>query len=102
MKSLRIPSTLALIKEQIRPLDFYRLELPNMKYASSQNWCDGGLCPFHADNKAGSFRVHTGTGAFTCFSCGMKGGDIITFTQIRYELNFVEAVQRISRDWGLE
>ena len=66
------------IKEQVNPLDFYRYELPNAPL-KKVDWNNGGLCPFHADNQAGSFRVNLTTGAFKCFACGMGGSDVIAF-----------------------
>ncbi|MXS81519.1 CHC2 zinc finger domain-containing protein [Nitrosomonas oligotropha] len=89
------------VKAYIRPLDFYRSELPDMPPPRGSGWRDGGLCPFHPDKHAGSFRVNLETGAFTCFSCGTKGGDIIAFVQQRDGLSFPEAVQKLSNDWGV-
>ena len=89
------------IKTYIRPADFYRIELPAMPHLRGGVWRNGGLCPFHTDKHAGSFRVNLETGAFTCFSCGTKGGDIIAFIQQRDGLSFLEAVQKLSNEWGL-
>lgn len=89
------------IKSYIPPADFYRSELPAMPSPCGGGWRDGGLCPFHNDKHAGSFRVNLETGAFTCFSCGSKGGDIIAFIQQRDDLSFPEAVQKLSDEWGL-
>jgi len=89
------------VKAYIRPVDFYRRELPEMPPHRGSGWSDGGLCPFHSDKHAGSFRVHLETGAFTCFSCGAKGGDIIAFIQQRDGLSFSEAVLELTDEWGL-
>ncbi len=89
------------VKTFISPVDFYRSELPAMPAPRGGGWRDGGLCPFHPDRHAGSFRVNLLTGAFTCFSCGNKGGDIIAFIQQRDGLSFPEAVQKLSNEWGL-
>ncbi len=89
------------IKSYIPPAEFYRIELPVMPSPRGGGWRDGGLCPFHPDKHAGSFRVNLETGAFTCFSCGTKGGDIIAFIQQRDGLSFPEAVQKLSNEWGL-
>lgn len=77
---------------------FYRQELPEAKFKTTA-WNDGGLCPFHGDNNTGSFRVNLATGAFTCFACGTKGGDIIAFTQARYGLSFPDALAKINNEW---
>ncbi|MBS0587035.1 MAG: hypothetical protein JSS37_03565 [Proteobacteria bacterium] len=89
------------VKAGIRPVDFYRSELPAMPLPLGSGWRDGGLCPFHPDKRAGSFRVNLATGAFICFSCGTKGGDIVAFIQKRDGLSFPEAVQRLSNEWGV-
>lgn len=88
------------IKDMLNPLDFYRHELPNVKL-KRQGWHDGGLCPFHSDNKPGSFHVNLTTGAYKCFACGMAGGDIVAFTMAVYGLKFVEALEQLANDWGL-
>lgn len=88
------------IKQRLSPVDFYRHELPNAPL-KKQSWNDGGLCPFHSDNRAGSFRVNLTTGAYKCFSCGIAGGDIIAFVMSLYGLNFIEALTKLTDDWGL-
>ena len=88
------------IKRLVKPLDFYKHELPNAKL-QKYGWNDGGLCPFHADNKIGSFRVNIETGAYKCFSCGASGGDVIAFFMALYGLQFVEALSVLAKDWGL-
>ena len=88
------------IKRSLSPFDFYRYELPNAPL-KKHTWNDGGLCPFHSDNKAGSFRVNLATGAFKCFSCGIAGGDIIAFIMALYGLQFAEALVKLADDWGL-
>lgn len=89
------------VKSYIPPAEFFRAELPAMPPPKGGGWRDGGLCPFHPDKHAGSFRVNLETGAFLCFSCGSKGGDIIAFIQQRDGLSFPEAVQKLSNEWGL-
>lgn len=89
------------IKSYIPPSEFYRAELPAMPPPRGGGWRDGGLCPFHDDKHTGSFRVNHETGAFTCFSCGTKGRDIIAFIQHRDGLSFPDAVQKLTNEWGL-
>ena len=88
------------IKKTLNPRDFYRYELPTAPL-NRHSWNDGGLCPFHSDNKSGSFRVNLTTGAFKCFSCGVGGGDIIAFVMSLHHLQFVEALAKLGDDWGL-
>ena len=85
----------------IPPRDFYLAELPDMPPALGDGWHNGGLCPFHNDHNAGSFRVNLDTGAFICFACEAKGLDIIAFTQLRNELSFPEALLQLTIEWGL-
>jgi DNA primase len=88
------------IKHSVMPLDFYRHELPGAVF-KSQAWSCGGLCPFHADNNPGSFRINIETGAFKCFACGKTGGDIISFTMAKYGLSFHDAMANLADSWGL-
>ncbi|MBZ0095026.1 MAG: hypothetical protein K8H75_06520 [Sulfuricella sp.] len=89
------------VKAYIPPADFYRAELSAMPPPRGGGWRDGGLCVFHTDNHAGSFRVNLDTGAFCCFSCGAKGSDIIAFIQLRDGLSFLEALSKLSDEWGV-
>ena len=88
------------IKNSITPHDFYRHELPGAPL-KNHAWNDGGLCPFHADNQAGSFKITLNTGAFKCFACGMAGSDVVAFVMALYGLQFVEALAKLADDWGL-
>jgi DNA primase len=88
------------IKQSLAPLDFYRYELPTAKL-KTHGWNEGGLCPFHNDNKAGSFRINLDSGAFTCYACNTKGGDIVAFIMNRYALTFYESLRKIADDWGI-
>ncbi len=89
------------IKNSIPPADFFRAELPAMPSPRGGGWRDGGLCCFHDDKTAGSFRVNLDTGVFTCFSCGAKGGDIIAFIQLRDGLSFSDALHSLAKEWGI-
>lgn len=95
------PQTIQNVKYYISPIEFYRTELPTMSRPHRGEWRDGGLCPFHDDRRAGSFRVNLDNGAFNCFSCGTKGGDIIAFIQQRDGLSFPEALNKLTNEWGL-
>lgn len=88
------------VKQSLSPADFYRYELPTAKL-KRHGWNEGGLCPFHNDTRAGSFRINTESGAFSCYSCGTKGGDIIGFVMNRYGLGFADALRKLADDWGI-
>ena len=87
------------IKEIIDPIDFYFYEGHDIRTRKKGEWKLGGLCSFHNDQKEGSFFINTLSGAFKCFSCGARGGDIIDYMQKRYEITFWEACQRLSKEW---
>jgi len=88
------------IKGLLTPFDFYRHELPNAPLKKA-GWNDGGLCCFHEDTRAGSFKVNLTTGAYKCFACGMTGSDVIAFVMALYGLKFIEALAKLADDWGL-
>ena len=88
------------IKKAITPADYFRLNLPDV-VLKKHGWNDAGLCPFHADNSRGSFRVNITSGGFKCFSCGAAGGDLIAFEQKIHGLTFPQALEKLARDWGL-
>ncbi len=89
------------IKDAIEPKEFYENEGQEIKNRGKDSWKLAGLCPFHADQHVGSFYIHSDNGAFRCFSCDAKGGDIITFTQKKYEMSFKEAILKLKSDWRL-
>ncbi len=58
-----------------------------------------GCCPFH-NEKTPSFVVSEAKQIFTCFGCGAKG-DLIGFVEKYYNLDFNEAVDKLSQEYGL-
>ena len=102
MKERRFIITPETIKRSIAPHDFFSKEQqqPNLNSKSSK-WATAGLCPFHDDTKTGTFKINLETGAFKCWSCGARGGDIITFLQMRDGLSFPEALKKLSTEWGV-
>lgn len=89
------------VKECINPIDFYSHEGQEVATRGKDNWKLAGLCPFHEDRHVGSFYIHSDSGAFRCFSCDAKGGDIITFTQKKYDIPFKESLEKLKSDWRL-
>lgn len=88
------------MKAAINPHEFYLRELNLSQFShKSGAWAIAGICPFHDDTKAGSFKVNLETGAFKCWACGASGGDIIAFLQKRRDLSFVEALRILSQEW---
>ena len=84
------------VKDSIDPAEFYRQQNATMPPPRRRGWVDGGLCPFHADQRAGSFKVNTETGGFHCFSCHTSGGDVIDFVMQRDGLDFLAAVRELA------
>lgn len=77
------------------PLDRSRLPEPATYYEGEGVALKGpgkwktGACTFH--NGSDSLRVHAGSGAWVCMSCGVKGGDVLAFHMLRHGLPFIEA-----------
>jgi DNA primase len=59
-----------------------------------------GLCPFHQE-RTPSFIVTPARGSFKCFGCG-EGGDAISFVQRMDNLDFVTAIEVLSKRFGVE
>src|ERR1700761_5722569 len=59
-----------------------------------------GLCPFH-NEKSPSFTVNEDKGFFHCFGCGAHG-DVIGFVMRSDNLGFMEAVERLAAEAGIE
>jgi len=58
------------------------------------------LCPFHTE-KTPSFTVNADKQIFYCFGCG-AGGNVFNFL-MRYEkITFLEAIQKLSAETGIE
>jgi DNA primase len=59
-----------------------------------------GLCPFHSE-KSPSFTVSETKGFYHCFGCGAHG-DVFDWVQDRFGLGFVEAVEELAIQAGLQ
>ena len=59
-----------------------------------------GLCPFH-NEKTASFSVSPGKQMYYCFGCG-AGGNVFTFLMEYENLTFVEALERLAENAGME
>jgi DNA primase len=59
-----------------------------------------GLCPFH-NEKTPSFTVNEEKGFFHCFGCGAHG-DVIGFVMRAEHLSFLEAIERLAGEAGLQ
>jgi DNA primase len=63
-----------------------------------RNWV--GLCPFHSE-KTPSFSVNPERQFYHCFSC-KAGGDVFKFVQELERVEFLEAVEMLSRRANIE
>lgn len=59
-----------------------------------------GRCPFH-NEKTPSFVVSETKQIFTCFGCGATG-DVIAFVEKYYQLDFIQAVEKLAAECGIE
>ena len=59
-----------------------------------------GLCPFHDDSNP-SMDVDPDRGTFKCWACN-EGGDVFAFIQKRYNLDFLEAMEHLAQEAGIE
>jgi DNA primase len=57
------------------------------------------LCPFHSE-KSPSCHVYTDDPHFYCFGCG-AGGDVITFTMLTQNLDYIAAVRLLAERSGI-
>ncbi len=58
------------------------------------------LCPFHEDHRP-SMYVSPAKQIFKCFACG-AGGDVFKFVQMRENLTFPQAVERLAQRVGIK
>ena len=50
-------------------------------------------CQFHGGSD--SMRINTYSGGFCCMACGVKGGDILSYHQQLYSLEFIDAAKQL-------
>ena len=67
------------------------------RYGITVNRQKFACCPFHSEDTA-SMRIYDSS--FYCFGCG-AGGDLITFVQKLFNLDFLGAVAKIDSDFSL-
>ena len=59
-----------------------------------------GVCPFHEDHRP-SMYVNNVKQIFKCFACG-AGGDVFKFIQMRENLTFPQAIERLAKRANIE
>ena len=65
---------------------------------TGQNY--SALCPFH-NEKSPSFSLNPNKQFYYCFGCG-AGGNAISFVMEHDHLDFVEAIETLAKDAGME
>ena len=84
------------LKSQLNIVDVIGRVVPLKRAGSNYK----GVCPFH-NEKTPSFVVSDQKQIFTCFGCGATG-DVIEFTKRFYNLDFVEACEKLGKENGIE
>jgi len=80
------------------PAAYYRERL-KLGRPNAKGWTVA-LCPFHDDHDP-SLSVNVENGAFRCFACGAKGGDLIDFHKLLTGEDFSTACQSLGAwEWG--
>ena len=88
-------STVDTIKSRVNIVDVIG-QVVQLKRAGSNY---KGVCPFH-NEKTPSFVVSEEKQIFTCFGCG-ESGDVISFVEKYYNLEFKEAVTKIAKAYNI-
>ncbi|MBQ5954469.1 MAG: DNA primase, partial [Firmicutes bacterium] len=84
------------LKSQLNIVDVIGRVVPLKRAGSNYK----GVCPFHSE-KTPSFVVSDQKQIFTCFGCGATG-DVIEFTKRYYNLDFIEACEKLGKEYGIE
>lgn len=84
------------IKSRCNIVDVIGKVVPLKKAGSNYK----GLCPFH-NEKTPSFNVSEKNQFYHCFGCG-KSGDVFTFVQEYYNLDFLGALEKLAEEYGIE
>lgn len=87
------------IQQIVQATDFVRLAgaYCNLKQRGRKYWA---LCPFH-EEKTASFSIDPEKGLYYCFGC-KEGGNVFTFLQKVAGLDFVQALDKLARDAGVD
>ena len=70
------------------------------RYGIDVNRAGFAHCPFHAGDRDASLKIYPGGRGWHCFGCG-EGGDIISFVQKLFNLDFMGALHKLNDDFRL-
>jgi hypothetical protein len=72
--------------------DYYRPVFGDLRFNAS-GWAQVP-CVFHEDRHA-SLSIHRERGAFRCFACDARGGDVLAFEMRRFGADFKSAARAL-------
>jgi hypothetical protein len=72
--------------------DYYQPIFGDLRFNAS-GWTQV-RCVFHEDGNA-SLSIHRERGAFRCFACGARGGDVLAFEMLRSGADFKSAARAL-------
>ncbi len=67
-------------------------ESEGLKLGKGKKWVTTA-CNFHQGSD--SMRINLHTGAWVCMACGARGGDVLSYHQAAYGMEFVEAAKAL-------
>lgn len=70
------------------------------RYGIEINRAGFAHCPFHSGDRDASLKIYSGGRGWYCFGCG-EGGDVISFVQKLFNLDFMSALRKLNDDFGL-
>jgi DNA primase len=91
-----------------KALDELKQQIPLLGYLETHHWQPArrirggrlmGLCPLHTDHQP-SFLLDPNKNLFYCYGCG-RGGDVIRFAELYYQVRFSQAVALLREGCGL-
>lgn len=95
---MRSRETVQRIKNEYDIIDYIRTNGVDLESSGGGQW--KGLCPFH-NEKTPSFVVSEQFQSYKCFGCG-QGGDILQFAQETHGITFLEALNMLAEEKGIE
>ena len=72
------------------PRSYYESE--GLQLSRGNKWVTTA-CNFHQGSD--SMRVNLHSGAFVCMACGARGGDVLSYHQAAYGMEFIEAAKAL-------
>jgi hypothetical protein len=80
-------------RDRLTPVaDYYRPVFGDLRFNAS-GWAQV-RCVFHEEGHA-SLSIHRERGAFRCFACGARGGDVLAFEMLRSGADFKSAARAL-------